>query len=178
MRKLLVLSSLFLIACADQGTSADDESGGAGGKADDATTSAGVMERITAVEDAELPTMALVEDVQQVNAASYAAQGKVITTYSGSVVAPFTAYAIVFDPEPQEGGDYGSFRAFRLTGGMKDHPTSVTMTKSGNTITLRYKAELASFDNEGNETSAMRTVTTTFTVGAEGALSTAAVVTY
>ncbi len=176
MRDRLVLCSLLLAACTQQGSSAD-EADGAGGKADDAT-SAGVMEHITAVEDADLPTMALVEDVKPVHSDAYTAQGKVITAYTGSIVAPFTAYAIVFDPEPQEGGDYGSFRAYRITGGMKDAPTSLTMTKRGDTITLRYKGVFAQFDDEGNESEVTRTVTTTFTVSAEGALSTDAVVSY
>jgi len=169
MRNALVFCSLMLAAaCAQQGSSADDGSDGAGGKADDAT-SAGVTEQITAVDDEALPTMQLVEDVKQVNADAYAAQGKVITAYTGSVVAPFTAYAVVFDPEPQEGGDYGSF---------KDSPTSLTMTKRGDVITLRYKAVFAQFDDDGNESEVTRNVTTTFTVNAEGALSTDAVVTY
>jgi len=178
MRNALVFCSLMLAAaCAQQGSSADDGSDGAGGKADDAT-SAGVTEQITAVDDEALPTMQLVEDVKQVNADAYAAQGKVITAYTGSVVAPFTAYAVVFDPEPQEGGDYGSFKTFRISGGMKDSPTSLTMTKRGDVITLRYKAVFAQFDDDGNESEVTRNVTTTFTVNAEGALSTDAVVTY
>jgi hypothetical protein len=121
-------------------------------------------------------SIVLAEDVQQLS--SLEATGKLVTVYQGGIVAPFTTYAVVFDPEPQDGGDYGSFRTFRVSGGMTEYPSAATLERRGDSLILTYSAPFATFDDEGNAGSETRTVTARFSVGADGALAESGTVTY
>jgi len=72
VQRLLLASALLFTACTQSAPSDTDKTPG-GGKADGAS----VTETITSLEDSDLPTIALAEDLQQ-RSGEYA-RGKLIT---------------------------------------------------------------------------------------------------
>lgn len=91
---------------------------------------------------------ALVENVVEASdqRGEMEARAAVLTVYTGPIVAPFTAYVKVFDPIPQEGGDYGSFKVFQIPRMLNDWPKQlkVQYARDGKSIYVGFDANFIS----------------------------------
>lgn len=110
--------------------------------------------RMTDEAISEIPAV-LVEDVTTASDSrgEMSATATLITVYTGPIIAPFTTYIKIFDPIPQDGGDYGSFEMFKIPYMMNDLPKQlrVQIGKSERTIYVGFNANyFGDFNENGN----------------------------
>ncbi|MBS1961258.1 MAG: hypothetical protein JST04_03500 [Bdellovibrionales bacterium] len=111
------------------------------------------------------------------------ARAAVLTVYTGPIVAPFTAYVKVFDPIPQEGGDYGSFKVFKIPRMLNDWPKrlKVQYARDGKAIYVGFDSNFVSgWSRAAEPTYTKARLITKFTIAnpiSEGAVADTAEVT-
>lgn len=143
-----------------------------------------IIKQMTNDEIAAIPAV-LVENVVEAadQRGEMEARAAILTVYSGPIVAPFTAYVKVFDPIPQEGGDYGSFKVFKIPRMLNDWPKQlkVQYARNGKAIYVGFNSNFVSGWSETAEpTYTKARLITKFTIAnpvSEGAIAETAEVT-
>lgn len=112
-----------------------------------------VLAALTSEEESGIAAV-LVENVTSTKVArgEFYSSVSLITVYTGPVLAPYKTYLKVFDPLPQEGGDYGSFKVFAVTHMQDGFPKNVKaeFARDGKAIFVGYDVRyLEKLDDRG-----------------------------
>lgn len=161
---LSLLAILTAAGCADQLSADGAAGGGAGGKADDATSISGPMEKVDETTQGYLRAAdAECLHVHYTHDETYAQAVKLICLPRGASVAPIALYVAVTPLGEQD----GAYEVFEVPMFVSDVPAAVTFRMSGNQATITATVKQPSIETE-DLVFVDHTLTTTVTFTGEG----------